>query len=121
MARFYEGGGLNAGGGGLPENVNAQNPGTTPMGSAATGAAAGSAAGPYGAIIGALAGLMGGLLQQKDAEKARKLAYEQEQKRSAQDRQFGMQNRQIQTAGEMGNREQSAIQQLMGVFARSAR
>lgn len=118
MANYYDGGGSR-----LYTNPSETPPDESPSpeSGAMTGAAAGSAAGPYGAIIGALAGLVGGLMQQKDAEKARKLAYESQQKLSAQDRQYGMQNRQIQTAGEMGNREGSAIQQLMGVFARSAR
>lgn len=103
------------------------NPGSTPpaqnapINNAVAGGAAGSAAGPWGAAIGALAGLLGGLIQQKDAEKARKLAFDEEQKRSAQDRLYGMQSRQIQTAGQMGDREGNSIQNLMGVFARSAR
>lgn len=119
MAKYYDG---QMGAGDYTGQLNQNPPETNPASGAVQGGAAGAAVGgPWGAIIGAAAGLLGGLIQQKDAEKARKLAQEQEQKRSAQDRLYGAQQRQTQIAGEMGNREQSAIQQLMGVFARSAR
>jgi hypothetical protein len=116
MANYYDGQ-MGAG-----DYTGQLNQGGDVKSGVAQGAAGGAAVGgPWGAIIGAAAGLLGGLIQQKDAEKARKLALELEQKRSAQDRLYGAQQRQTQIAGEMGNREQSAIQQLMGVFARSAR
>lgn len=131
MARWFDGGQSGSGGGPAIDNgshaagfggTTGVNGDSNVMGGVASGAAAGGAVGgPWGAIIGAAASLVGGLMKQKDDEKARKLAWEASQKQEAQKRLFTAQGQQVDNAGEMGNREQNAIQQLMGVFARSAR
>lgn len=117
MANYYEGG-LNNGAGPMypPPQDSSQIGGAA--GGAATGAAVG---GPWGAVIGAVAGLLMQHQQRKEQEKAQKRAFELAEREKAQRGVLAMQNQLINTAGDMGNREQSAIANLINVFGRATR
>ncbi len=90
-----------------------------PTDGAAKGAAAGSAAGPWGAVIGAVAGLLTQQKAAKEAARVNQLNWQEANRQRELQNVQRYQENQINTAGQMGNREQSAINQLLGVFARS--
>ena len=103
--------------------IGSYQPGTAPqgqsangLGGAANGAAAGSAAGPWGAVIGAVVGLLSAQKQAQEANRAQKLEYQLGEHAKAQNNVQRYQENQLQTASNMGPREQSAIGQLIGVF-----
>lgn len=105
----------------------AQRPAYTPpqevstTGAMANGAMAGSAAGPWGAVIGAGVGLLNGIVEKKKAAAAAKMAYELAQKQHAQNQVEQGRNKQFNAAGAYGQGQQSAISNLLNVFARTQR
>ncbi len=85
--------------------------------SVATGAAAGgSVGGPWGALIGAAAGLVGGLMNNQAAAKRQQYESAVSEHARTQNAIQTAQSQQLQAAGAMAPREQSAISQLIGVF-----